>query len=91
MDDLLSSYSDVLSDVQGHTHVLEHEIRTATYKLNRVSQRQIPFALAETMKDKVNNMLEFGIIDHLNSPYSSQIVLVSKKDTIIGFVLTLEP
>lgn len=64
MDDLLSSYSDVLSYVQGHMHVLEHEIRTTTYKLNRVSQRQIAFAMTETMKDKVNNMLEFGTIEH---------------------------
>lgn len=41
MKELLYRYSDVLSDVPGHTHVLEHEIRTTTDRPVRVSPRQI--------------------------------------------------
>ena len=52
MMDLLYRYRDVLTDVPGHTYVLEHEIRLTTDKLVRVSPRQIPFALTETVKKR---------------------------------------
>ncbi|XP_062590636.1 uncharacterized protein LOC134252230 [Saccostrea cucullata] len=83
--DLLYRYSDVLTDVPGHTHVLEHEIRTTTDKPVRVSPRQIPFAMMETVKDEVRKMLEIGVIEYSESPCSSPIVLVAKKDNTYRF------
>lgn len=85
MKELLYRYSDVLSDVPGHTHVLEHEIRTTTDRPVRVSPRQIPFAMMDTVKDEVSKMLEFGVIEPSDSPYSSPIVLVVKKDHTYRF------
>lgn len=85
MMDLLYRYRDVLTDVPGHTHVLEHEIRLTTDKPVRVSPRQIPFALTETVKKEVSKMLELGVIEHSESPYSSPIVLVTKKDNTYRF------
>lgn len=85
MKELLYRYSDVLSDVPGHTHVLEHEIRTTTDRPVRVSPRQIPFAMMNTVKDEVSKMLEFGVIEPSDSPYSSPIVLVVKKDHTYRF------
>lgn len=41
--------------------------------------------MADTLIDKINKMLEFGIIEHSDSPYSSQIVLVTKKDNTCRF------
>ncbi|XP_052680025.1 uncharacterized protein LOC128160712 [Crassostrea angulata] len=85
MKELLYRYSDVLSDVPGHTHVLEHEIWSTTDRPVRVSPRQIPFAMMDTVKDEVSKMLEFGVIEPSDSPYSSPIVLVVKKDYTYRF------
>ncbi|XP_062609261.1 uncharacterized protein LOC134271008 [Saccostrea cucullata] len=83
--ELLHSFSDVLSDKPGHTHVLEHDIRTTTDKPIRVSPRQIPFAMIERVKEEVSKMLEMGVIEESESLYSSPIVLVVKKDKTYRF------
>ena len=92
MMDLLYRYRDVLTYVPGHIQVLEHEIRLTTDTPVRVSPRQISFALTETVKTEVSKMLELGVIEHSESPYSSPIVLVSKKDNtiLIAFALISE-
>lgn len=41
MDEFLCRYSGVLSDVPGHTHVLEHDIRNKTGKPFRVRPMEI--------------------------------------------------
>ncbi|XP_062572789.1 uncharacterized protein LOC134234761 [Saccostrea cucullata] len=59
--------------------------RTTTDKPVRVSPRQIPFAMMETVKDEVRKMLEIRVIEYSESPYSSPIVLVAKKDNTYRF------
>ena len=80
MTDILYRYMNVLTDLPGQTHVLEHDIRLTTDKPVRVGPRQIPFALTDTLKEEVSIMLELGVIEHSESPTSSPIVLVTKKD-----------
>ena len=52
----------------------------------RGSPRQIQFALTEPVKKEVSKMLELGVIEHSESPYSSPIVIMTKEDNNFCFL-----
>lgn len=78
----LEKYSDVFADDDyslGSTSVISHKINTKCDPIRQPSRR-IPVALGEVVKENIDKMLEMGIISHSDSPWSSPIVMVKKKD-----------
>lgn len=55
----------IFSTMQGHTHVVQHEIKT------------LPGVMVQATEDEVAKMLQDGIMKEFASPGSSPIVIVS--------------
>ena len=79
-----SSFSCSSSDM-GSTNLVEHKINTG----DTIKQipRRIPLAKMAETKKEINDMLERGVIETSDSPWSSPIVLVNKKDGTIRFCI----
>ncbi|KAK6166422.1 hypothetical protein SNE40_023117 [Patella caerulea] len=84
---LLNCYQDVLTDLPGHTNLLEHEINTTTDVPVRLKPYPIPFALTQVIDDELDKMLEMNVIESSNSNYSSPVVIVKKKDQTNRFCI----
>ncbi|XP_064651627.1 uncharacterized protein LOC135502607 [Lineus longissimus] len=78
--EILCSYQDVLTDSPGRTTVLSHDVRLTTSDPVRVRPYPIPFSMVEVVKHAIENMLDMGVIEPCDSPYSSPVVIVKKKD-----------
>lgn len=79
----LNKYDDIFKDTPGHTNLAEHRIPTGDAQPARQPPYQIPHVYCETVKQKLDEMLEAGLISKLRSEWSSPIVLVKKKDDTI--------
>lgn len=77
---LVSKFSDVLTDLPGRTNITEHEIKLVSDDPVRSRPYAVPHALKDTIKAEMDNMLKMGIIEPVESPYASPIVIVKKKD-----------
>jgi len=77
---LLGEFSDIFSDLPGLTQVVEHKILLTDHNPIRCKPYPIPFALRETVKSEVEEMCRLGVIERSDSPYSSPLLLVKKKD-----------
>ncbi|KAK3100422.1 hypothetical protein FSP39_019732 [Pinctada imbricata] len=80
---LLTKYADVFSKTKediGHTDRVKHQINTGTAMPFRQPHRRLAFGKRETEKEEVEKMLANDIIEPSRSPWSSNIVLVKKKD-----------
>ena len=77
---ILDEFKDVFSDVPSKTKVITHEIhlkdKTPIYK----RQYPLSFASEEIIRQEVEMMLSMDVIEKSDSPFSSPIVLVKKKD-----------
>ena len=73
-----SSFSCSSSDV-GSTNLVEHKINTGDTPSIKQIPRRIPLAKMAETKKEINDMLERGVIETSDSPWSSPIVLVKKK------------
>uniref|UniRef100_A0A131XKF8 RNA-directed DNA polymerase n=1 Tax=Hyalomma excavatum TaxID=257692 RepID=A0A131XKF8_9ACAR len=80
VEQLLSIYHDIFSDVPGKTNLVECKITTTSTEPVNVRQYPIPFAVHEAVEQEVQQMLAQGIIEPSDSPYQSPIVVVKKKD-----------
>ena len=83
LKDILSSYSDVLTDVPGKTDLIEHDVIVKSDIPVTRKAYMLPYALREKVRLEIDNMLEAGIAEKSNSPYASPIVVVPKKDSSI--------
>eukprot|EP00731_Ephydatia_muelleri_P009248 Em0004g1586a len=63
----------------GRTSVVKHTIKTDGPPI-RQPLRRIPFALQSTVRTEIQKMLEQGVIQKSNSPWSSPVVMAKKKD-----------
>ncbi len=79
---LLWEHRDIFAlsgDEVGLTHLVEHHIDTGGAKPIRVRPRRLPWVKQEAADQEVQAMLQAGVIEPSNSPWSSAIVMVEKK------------
>eukprot|EP00731_Ephydatia_muelleri_P025204 Em0017g287a len=65
--------------------VLQHRIDTGNAQPVHLPPRRIPHARREELKEMLRDMLDKNAIEHSDSPWSSPIVLVKKKDGTTRF------
>lgn len=82
MANLLSKFQEVFSKHEfdiGLTDLVEHSIDTGDAKPVRLPPRRVPIAFAEKEKNMISQ-LEQNIIRKSNSPWSTALVFVVRKD-----------
>lgn len=80
---LLVNHSNVFAkdkDDLGRTDIAKHKINTGDTPPIKQAPRRLPLSKKEIMKTEIDRMLKQGIIEPSQSPWSSPIVLVTKKD-----------
>ena len=85
---LLCEFTDVFSTGSqdlGSTDLVKHSIHTGEAAPIRQPPRRLPLSKREEAERAVRQMHEQGVIEPSASPWSSPIVLVSKKDGSIRF------
>ena len=83
LKEFLVEYNDVFVGAGGQlgrTGLVKHSINTGNQYPIRQRPRRTPLHLQDEVKKQVTDMLEQGVIEPSNSPWSSPIVLVRKKD-----------
>lgn len=85
--EVLSQFKEVLTDLPGLTHYVTHDIKLTTSEPVRVKGYPVPFHAQETINNEVRKMLDLGVIEPSNAPYSSPIVLIRKKDETVRFCI----
>ena len=83
----MHEYSDILTELPGTTDLGEHAIDVTTNEAVRVKQYPMPYSKRQIIRDEVQNMLEYGVIEHSTSPYNSPVVLCARKTTLTDSVL----
>jgi hypothetical protein len=73
-------HDDVCNDFRG-TDVIEHRIVTGDAKPVKRPQYKTPYALRPDLDRQVKAMLDKGVIEPSDSPWSSPVVLVPKRST----------
>ena len=89
---LLLSYSDIFSKDEmdlGKTDLVKHHIALTNYTPFKDKYRRIPPHLYEEVRSHLKEMLDLGAIRKSQSPWSSPIVLVRKKDGKLRFCIDL--
>ena len=64
----------------GRTNLVRHRINTGDAQSIRQAPRRLPLAKQEEVEKLVRKMLDDGVIEESDSPWSSPVVLVTKKD-----------
>ena len=85
---LLMEYKDVFSfrsSDLGHTSLLHHRINTGSKGPIQCPPRRIPQARREDVRRLLREMLDNGIVEPSEGPWSSPIVLAKKKDGTLRF------
>ncbi|XP_072140178.1 uncharacterized protein [Dermacentor andersoni] len=80
VEQILSNYQDIFSDVPGKTNLVACKLTTTATEPVNVRQYPIPFAVQQAVEEEVQQMLAQGIIEPSDSPYHSPVVVVKKKD-----------
>ena len=90
--DLLCSYSDIFSkhDLDmGKTDSIKHHIQLPDYNAFKESYRRIPLHLYDEIRIYLKEILDLCAIRRSQSPWSSAIALVRKKDGKLSFCIDL--
>ena len=76
----MSEFETIFTGKSGITH--PGGTLYSTYHNNPVRSRPyaIPYSCKETLKEDVEEMLDMGIIERTDSPYTSPVVVVQKCD-----------
>lgn len=87
---VLSRWSHIFSTGSidlGRTDLVEHEIKLTDETPFKEPYRRIPPALYEEVRQHLKEMLDAGAIRPSKSPFSSNVVLVRKKDGSLRFCI----
>ena len=71
----------------GHSTIFPHKIDTGDSKPIHQGPRRLPIAKRQVADKEIKRMLEMGVIEPSQSPWSSPIVLVSKKTGDVRFCI----
>ncbi|XP_070550678.1 uncharacterized protein [Ptychodera flava] len=77
----LVKYQDVISEGDGdlgRTDYVKHRIDTGGAKPIRIPPRRFPFQQQDESRKQIDEMLNKGLIERSNSPWSAPVVLVKK-------------
>jgi len=77
---LLQEFQNIFSDLPGITDTAEHRIQLTDNNPIRCKPYPIPYALRDVVKSEIDEMCRLGIIEPSESPYSSPLLMVKKKD-----------
>ena len=70
----------MFTDMPGETDVIQHQIKLTDDTPIRCKPYPLPYAMREELRNKVDTMLEMGVVRTSTSPYASPIVMVKKMD-----------
>ena len=90
LENLLIKYQGCFSKTSedmGLTDRAEHRIDTGNSRPIKQAPRRIPLAKMQDVNREIKEMLAKGVIEESDSPWSSPIVLVKKKDNSIRFCI----
>ena len=87
IQELIDSYSNIFSDLPAKTNVMKHTIKLSSTDPVKLKPYPLPFTSEQVIREEINNMLLNDVIEPSDSPYSSPIVLVKKKDGSIRFCI----
>ena len=88
--ELLGRFSHCFSTSEmdmGRTELVRHEINTGGHKPVRQTLRPQPLALRESIDKQLKKMLEQGLIEPAHSDWSSNVVMVRKRDGTFRFCI----
>ena len=71
----------------GRTETVQHRVDTGDALPSRIPYRRLPMAKKSAMEDEVEKMLNEDIIQPSESPWSSPVVMVTKKDGSCRFCI----
>ena len=80
LDKVLKDYEEVLSTEPGRTDSLKLSINTGVHEPVRNHPYRIPPRWKDEVRTELDKLLQLGIIRPSDSPWSSSIVTVGKKD-----------
>ena len=80
LDDVLGQYGDVLCATPGKTDAITMSMNTGESAPIRSHPYRIPPRWKEEVKGQIDQLLQLGIIEASESPWSSAVVTVRKKD-----------
>ena len=86
----LSCYRDAFSSPGqplGRTEVVQHSIDTGDTRPVKLPYRRLPLGKKSALEEEVDKMLNEGIISPSESPWSSPVVMVTKKDGTCRFCI----
>ena len=87
---MLNEYKDIISSDEfdlGRTSIVEHRIDTGDARSVRQTLRRTPEAYSHIIDDQLEILLKQGIIEPAQSEWSSNVVLVKKKDQTWRFCI----
>jgi hypothetical protein len=88
LNELLTEYEDILArydEDYGRTNKVYHRIDTGDARPIRQPPRRIPLAKQAEVKEMLDDMQRHGVIEESDSPWSSPVVLVKKKNGELRF------
>lgn len=71
----------------GVTNIIQHQIDTGNARPIKQPPRRLPLAKQKEAENEIHRMLDNNIIEPSNSPWSSPVVLVTKRDGSLRFCI----
>ena len=76
----MQEYEDIFSDRSGTTSLIQHRIQLLNDNPVRCKAYPVPHAVIDEVIEEVREMERLGVIEKSDSPYSSPLLMVKKKD-----------
>jgi len=71
----------------GETPLAKHRIDTGDARPIRQTPRKQSFHLLDKIDDHVKEMIRAGVVEPTNSPWTSNLVVVKKKDMVVSGIV----